>query len=217
MTETSPITAKPIVWNEARILEQGTSFINKKNNELKVHQAYWAASSASDYYSASAKTTAKQFKAVADTSREEIKQLNDAIVTSLNQEIANNPESEKTQQLLKIYSVSDSALKYFTAVAKDSYFPTYFNQSIRDAFNVTAKVAFSASVLSGAAFLTNKVTGFEAPATIDLPMKFSVTAFIAATALRIVNHALRKESNEIKIVELRSLFEKTLNPELVVS
>lgn len=213
MTEILPITDNTIMWNESNILEQGKSFVTQKNNELKVFQAFWDASVGTDYYNPNAKTTAKAFKAIAETSRNEIKDLNDSVLTCLNQEIAKNPESDKTQQLLKIYSVTDSALNYFTAVTKDSYYPTFFNQSIRDLSNVTAKAAFATTIVSGGAHAVKELTGFQLPETAHLPCKIAVTAFIASAALRLINHFLRIEKNELKICEMKNLFEKTLNPQ----
>jgi hypothetical protein len=213
MSEILPVTNNSIVWNENAILEQGKSFINQKNNELKIFQSFWNASLGNDFFNPSAKTTSRLFKAVAEASREEIKNLNDSVVTLLNHEIANNPESEKMQQLLKIYSVSDAAFNYFTSVVNDSYYPTYFNQSIRDGFSLSGQAALTAGVATGAAYLIQQLKLFTLSDTAYLPAQLTTAAFISSFAIWIINQALRVEKNNYKINELKTIFEKALNPE----
>lgn len=212
MSDTLPISANSIVWNENTVLEQGNAFLNQKNNELKIYQAFWDASLGTDYYNSSARTTARQFKAIAEESRKEIKALDDIVIELLNQEVTKNPQSEKTQQLLKIYTASHAALNYFTSVVNDTYFPTYFNQSIRDSFIISGKAAFSAALLTGAAYLAKEVTSLELPDTAYIPVKLAVSACIAATAIRILNQALRIQLSDQRVTAVKELFEKALYP-----
>lgn len=206
-----------ITWNEQNILEQGRSFINQKNNELKIYKTLWDTSwdsSLSDnYYNPSAKEAARMYKAVAENSRDEIKDLNNSVITHLNEEIRNHPLSEKTQKLMQIYSVSDKALKYFNSVVDDTYFPTYFNQSIKEANDLALGASFVAAVLTGAAYVSKEICQYNLPDTFYLPLKISVISSAATIAVRMLNFFLRLEHSETKIKEIETVFEKALTPQ----
>jgi hypothetical protein len=213
MLETLPISANSIVWNEDAILTKSHSFLTKKNNELKIYQALWDYSIGIDFYNPVAKTTARQFKAVAEDSRQEIEALDNAVIECLNQETAKDPQSEKNHELLNIYSVSHAALNYFTSVVNDTYYPTYFNQSIKDSFYLSVKAAYSTVVLTAAAYLAQELTRTQLPDIVYAPVKLSVAACVAATAFRILNQTLRVDQSVRRVEEVKALFEKALHPE----
>lgn len=213
MLETLPISANSIVWDEDAILNKSHAFLTKKNNELKIYQALWDYSIGVDFYNPVAKTTARQFKAIAEDSRQEIEALDNAVIEFLNLETAKDPQSEKNQKLLNIYSVSHAALNYFTNVVENTYYPTYFNQSIKDSFYLSVKAAYSTVVLTSAAYLGQELFRTQLPDIVYAPVKLSLAACIAATAFRILNQSLRVDHSLRRVEEVKTLFEKALNPE----
>ncbi|HEV8052313.1 MAG TPA: hypothetical protein VGP47_07455 [Parachlamydiaceae bacterium] len=211
----SPIT--PVIWNESMILENGMKFLGQKKDELQIYEDLWNASMGSEYYGASSKSSAEKFKAVAEKSRNEIKDFDNAVTHLLLIEAAKDPSSEKTKQLAKITMVSHTALNYFKSVVNDAYYPTFLNQVPNVAKLACDKIVPGLATLSLFAFAANAMTNHALDSYEPILFKVTLTACIAFKAISYLNGGYGIDQAKEQVKNMKNLFEKALSPEKAVA
>lgn len=215
MPLTSPTTSQPhLVWDEKAVLENGMAFLRQKNEELKLFQDLWDATKANDFYNNNSKLAFHKVKEIAEKSRSEVVSLNERVTQLLITEFSKDPSSEKTQQLKKVALASQYGINYFASVVNDTYCPTLLNWSILETARASNKLAFCATVLTGAAYLGKEIIGYALPSYATIPIKVSLAACVGLNAIRYLNFSYRYEASVLKIFNVQLAFELALNSEM---
>jgi hypothetical protein len=213
MSSTLSISPHPLVWDEKTVLESGMTFLTQKNEELKLFQDLWDATKGNDFYNSNSKLASEQVKKIAENSRNEVISLNKKVVQLLISESSKDPLSEQTQQLQKVALASQYGINYFTSVVNDTYYPTLLNWSILETARASNKLAFCATVLTGAAYLGKEIIDYTLPSYATIPIKASLAACIGFNAIRYLNLSYRYNSSIFKINNVKIFFELALHSE----
>jgi hypothetical protein len=204
------------VWNEKTVLTDAIPFLTQKKDELNQYHKLWEASVGTDYYSRLSTKAGEKFKATAEKSKKEIQALDNVVAQLLDAELAKNPLSEQAEQLLKISLASRHGLNYFASAVKDIYYPTNFNWVLREAASASRKLAFCATVITGATNLAENITSYQLSSYSSTPWKVSMAACIAFSAISYLNHLYRVNICQEWTKSLKHVFEQAIAPEKAV-
>lgn len=117
-------------WNTSTVHGNGMKFLVQQKEQLDLYRNLWEIAKLGSHYSADSVEASNKFKAVALSSKQEISKLNIKATQLL--EAAEDLNSEKTKELVKIVEASRTGLVYLTAVIND----TMYSKSLLDPIGI---------------------------------------------------------------------------------
>lgn len=209
---TLPVSsAESNTWTEASILEKGINFLYQKKEELRIASDLWDAAQGTDYYCHSSKLASERVKTIAAKNKKEVKELNSAVKTILEFHIDKDPLSTKTQQLSKIAIAAQLGIIYFKSIKNDTYYPTFFNWSIRTSIFTAGQISFSAIALLIPTICLADLTNYPIRSEVYTAGKIAILAQSVSLTLRCLNRISRVNPAEENVKTAEQSFKAALS------